>query len=630
MKVIGTAGHVDHGKSQLVLALTGIDPDRLEEEKLRQMTIDLGFAWMKLPGGEDIGIIDVPGHRDFIENMLAGVGGIDATLFVIAADEGVMPQTREHLAILDLLEIKQGVVALTKVDLVEDEDWIDLVSEEVRELLKPTNLAKAPIVPVSIVTGQGIPELVAKLESSIAEGAPRRNLGRPRLPIDRAFTISGFGTVVTGTLIDGNLVVGQEVEILPAGLEARVRGLQTHQEKIKNAIPGSRVAVNISGVEVRQLKRGDVVCTPGDYMPTRLLDVRFRLLVDAVTSLRHNMQVKLFLGAAQRLARVRVLEREALKPGEGGWLQLALDRSIVAARGDHFILRRPSPGATLGGGRVVNPHPSRRYKRSDKKILDQLQQLLQGTPGDILTQSLDALSVVSLGEALEHARLEDAAATAAITELTQAGELILFGEYGAQPTDDTLVTSRGAWEELLQRFALELQSFHKSNPLRVGMPREELKSKLGIAAKSYPLVLEKVLEEGVIIEEHGRLRDAKYEVVLLPEQQAQIDRLLARFHEAPYTTPSVKECLQAVGTDLLTYLFEISTLIQLSADVVFRVEDYEQMVADIRRFLEANDTIKVGQVRDLFATSRKYALALMEHLDSIGLTVREGDERRLS
>lgn len=630
MKVVGTAGHVDHGKSQLVLALTGINPDRLEEEKERQMTIDLGFAWMTLPGGEAIGIIDVPGHRDFIENMLAGVGGIDATLFVIAADEGVMPQTREHLAILDLLEIKQGVVALTKIDLVDDEDWLDLVREEVRQLLQETQLAEAPLVPVSVVTGQGMEELIARLESSLGRGSLRQDLGRPRLPIDRAFTISGFGTVVTGTLVDGSLTVGQEVEILPSGLEARVRGLQTHKDKIEKAIPGSRVAVNLPGIEVRQLTRGDVVSKPGAYKPTRLIDVRFRLLSDAVSSLRHNMQVKLFLGAAQRLARARVLERDAIKPGEEGWLQLVLNRSIVAARGDHFILRRPSPGATLGGGRVVDPHPSRRYKRSDQKTIKRLDKLLQGTPGDVLTQSLEALRVAPLGDALEHARLEDAAGMAAIRELMQADVLVLFGDHGPVPSSDTLVTSRGTWDEILQQISLELQSFHKSNPLRVGMPREELKSKLNLPTRIYPLVLEKVLDEGTITEEHGRLRHAEYEVELLPDQKEQVERLLDRFSESPFATPSVKICLKEVGDDLLAYLLEIGTLIQLSKDVVFRREDYKQMVAEVRKFLEAHNVIKVGQVRDLFGTSRKYALALMEHLDSIGLTVREGDERRLA
>ena len=278
MRVIGTAGHVDHGKSTLVQALTGIHPDRLKEEREREMTIDLGFAWLKLPDGEDIGVVDVPGHRDFIENMLAGVGGIDATLFVIAADEGIMPQTREHLAILDILQVQGGVVALTKVDLIDDPDWLYLVEDDVHTALEGTILADAPVIRVSARTREGLPELLQALSTCLAERPARPDLGRPRLPVDRVFSMPGFGTVVTGTLLDGNLRLGDEVEILPSGLRGRVRGLQTHKHKEEQAVPGSRTAVNISGVNLEQVLRGDVIAHPGDYQPTRRMDMRFHLL----------------------------------------------------------------------------------------------------------------------------------------------------------------------------------------------------------------------------------------------------------------------------------------------------------------------------------------------------------------
>src|SRR4030042_1094498 len=278
MHVIGTAGHVDHGKSTLVQALTGTHPDRLKEEREREMTIDLGFAWLTLPSGEEVGIVDVPGHRDFIENMLAGIGGIDAALFVIAADEGMMPQSTEHLAILNLLQVDGGVVALTKIDLITDPDWLDLVEDDIRSALKNTVLETAPIVRVSSRTRQGIPELLERLSECLADRPARADLGRPRLPLDRVFTMTGFGTVVTGTLSEGNLQTGDEVEILPPGLHTRIRGLQTHQRKEEIAIPGSRTAVNISGVTVDQIKRGDVITHPGTYQPTRRIDVRFRLL----------------------------------------------------------------------------------------------------------------------------------------------------------------------------------------------------------------------------------------------------------------------------------------------------------------------------------------------------------------
>ncbi|HSR31575.1 MAG TPA: selenocysteine-specific translation elongation factor, partial [Anaerolineae bacterium] len=281
MRVIGTAGHVDHGKSTLVHALTGIDPDRLKEEKEREMTIDLGFAWLTLPSGERVGIVDVPGHKDFIKNMLAGVGGIDAALFVVAADEGVMPQTREHLAILDLLRVRGGVVALTKIDMAEDEDWLDLVEADLLDVLDRTILEDAPVVRCSARTGEGLEQLVTELDHYLATSAPRRDVGRPRLPVDRVFTISGFGTVVTGTLSDGTLTTGQEVEVQPSGLKVRIRGLQTHKQKIDQAVPGSRVAVNLTGVSKDEIQRWDILTSPGWLRPTTLVDCHLRYLPDA-------------------------------------------------------------------------------------------------------------------------------------------------------------------------------------------------------------------------------------------------------------------------------------------------------------------------------------------------------------
>jgi selenocysteine-specific elongation factor len=303
MHVIGTAGHVDHGKSTLIEALTGIHPDRLQEEREREMTIVLGFAWLTLPNGEEIGIVDVPGHRDFIENMLSGIGAIDAALFIVAADEGVMPQTREHLAILDLLQIQGGVIALTKTDLVEDADWLDLVEADVRETLAGTVLADAPLVRVSARNGKGLQELVQVLEEILSEKLPRPDLGRPRLPVDRVFTMSGFGTVATGTLSDGHLSVGDDVVILPQGVRGRIRGLQTHKRKESTAIPGSRTAINISGVDMDQIQRGDIITHPGTYNASRRLDLYFRLLKDVNQPVRHNMEVKLFIGASEVLGR---------------------------------------------------------------------------------------------------------------------------------------------------------------------------------------------------------------------------------------------------------------------------------------------------------------------------------------
>ncbi len=405
MHVIGTAGHVDHGKSTLVQALTGIDPDRLAEEKAREMTIDLGFAWLTLDGAE-VGVIDVPGHRDFIENMLAGVGGIDLALFVIAADEGVMPQTREHLAILNLLEIPRSVIALTKIDLIDDPEWLELVALEVGETLRLSGgpaLAAAPIVPVSARTGAGLAELRAALTAALHQIPPPPDLGRPRLPIDRVFTLSGFGTVVTGTLLDGRLRVGDEIEVQPGGRPARVRGLQTHKTKRETAQPGSRVAVNLTGIDRDALHRGQVLAARGAVRPTLLLDSAYRHLPDADAPLAHNTEVKLFIGAAEVSARARVIGGEQIAPGEAGWLQLALAQPVAAARGDRFILRRPTPGATLGGGRVLDPQPRRRHRRLRPDVVERFRALAQGTPEELLlcllytSDAADERSSVDLG-----------------------------------------------------------------------------------------------------------------------------------------------------------------------------------------------------------------------------------------
>jgi selenocysteine-specific elongation factor len=629
MRVIGTAGHVDHGKSRLVYALTGIDPDRLREEQERQMTIDLGFAWMTLPNGESIGIIDVPGHRDFIENMLAGVGGIDAALLVIAADEGVMPQTREHLAILDLLDIKRGVIALSKIDLIEDKAWLELVLGDIKQVIASTHLADAQIVPVSVVTAEGLDLLIAALSDALQETHPRQDLGRPRLSIDRAFTISGFGTVVTGTLLDGILEVGQEIEILPVGLRGRIRGLQTHKTQIEQALPGSRVAVNLTGVEVREISRGDVVSISGLYEPTRLLDVHFRLLPDAVGLVQHDQQVKIFLGAAQRLARVRLLRMEPLHPGEEGWMQISLIKPLIASRGDHFILRRPSPGATLGGGRVANAHPTHRHRRKDTETVKRLESLLRGTPEEVLVESLMSLGPAPLRQVIRHAGLETERAQQAIEELLEAGKIQKLGDGSLDKGSDVLVVDNNTWGDLHNRIAKELHSFHEQNPLRMGMPREELKSRLKLEGKVFTAVLNASLKEGCVVGNKTTIRSSEHTITLSNSQEESVETLLNRFHESPHSPPSVKECMQAVGTDILTYLLENGTLIQLSPDVVFSTNAYDDMVTRIRKALQKEDTITVAKVRDLFKTSRKYALALMEYLDSVGITVREGDERRL-
>lgn len=623
MHVIGTAGHVDHGKSTLVQALTGINPDRLKEEQEREMTIDLGFAWLTLPNGESVGIVDVPGHIDFIENMLAGVGGIDAALFVIAADEGVMPQTREHLAILDLLGIGGGVIALTKMDLITDPEWLDLVSTEIAETVSNTVLADALIIPVSARTGQGLGELLNALQTCLAERPPRPDLGRPRLPIDRVFTMTGFGTVVTGTLSDGTFTLGQEVEIQPQGLRARIRGLQTHKRKIERAVPGSRVAINLAGVSPADLKRGDVVTLPGALRPTQLIDVRFRHLPDAPRPLRHNAEVKFFSGAAEVVARVRLLGGDSLAPGESGWLQLRLARPLALVAGDRFILRAISPPATIGGGVIVDPYPARRHRRFQPEVIARLEALVQGTPTEVLFQTLEQQGVAQASELLRRLPLGgEGEAQVALDALIQGGRVIALTEL-----QDPFLVSRSTWERLTGEVGTALAAYHRAHPLKRGMPREELRNRLRLEARAFQAVLGRAAAEGRVVDQGAVVRLPDFAPHLTAEQERQAEAFLAVCRRDPYATPSVKEAAAQIGPDVLQFLIEHGRLVQVSDEVLFLPETYQAMVAGVRRYIEEKGSITVAQARDLFNTSRKYVLALLEHLDRQGATQRVGDAR---
>lgn len=627
MHVIGTAGHVDHGKSTLVQALTGINPDRLREEQEREMTIDLGFAWLTLPNGEPVGIVDVPGHRDFIENMLAGVGGIDAALFVIAADEGVMPQTREHLAILGLLRIPGGVVALTKTDLIDDPDWLELVQADIAEVLQGTVLEGAPMIPVSARTGQGLAELTAALQDVLARTPPRPDRGRPRLWIDRVFTIGGFGTVVTGTLVDGHLEVGQEVEILPRGLRARIRGLQTHKTKIQRAVPGSRVAINLTGVSKQDLARGDLVTIPGWLRPTTLTDVRLDLLPDAPFPLKHNAQVKFFCGSAETVARIRLLDTEALAPGQSGWVQLELEDPLPLVRGDRFIIRVPSPAVTVGGGEVVDPHPGRKHRRFRPEVLARLETLARGTPAEVLLQNLERRGPQTVRDLLEASGLGDAAQPA-LAELLAAGDAVILDTV-PEPAPARLVAARAWWSATTARMREELAAYHARYPLRPGMGREGLRSALRLDPRVFNGLIARAAAEGLVADEAATVRLPEHEVRLSPPQQQAVDDLLARFRAAPYAPPSVKEAAALVGEEVLGVLLAQGDLVQVSPEVLFLRETYGEMVERLRAHIRQHGSITLAQVRDLFQTSRKYAQALLEYLDTVGMTRRVGDERVL-
>lgn len=617
MHVIGTAGHVDHGKSTLVKALTGIDPDRLAEEKAREMTIDLGFAWLTL-GEKEIGIVDVPGHRDFIENMLAGVGGIDLALFVIAADEGIMPQTREHLAILDLLEVNGGIVALTKVDMIDDPEWLELVLLEVGEELAGTVLADAPIVPLSAHTGEGLDDLRNLLQKALSSAIPRPDYGRPRLPVDRVFSLSGFGTIITGTLLDGRFHVGDQIEIQPDGRKGRIRGLQTHKQKLETAMPGSRVAINLTGFNRQDVKRGDVVAAPGIIGSTILLDAFYRHLPDADAPLKHNMQVKLFTGAAEIVARTRIIGTKQIDPGQEGWLQLALQEPIAVVRGDRFILRRPSPAATLGGGRILDPHPGRRRRRFKTEEIDRLKTLTDGTAADLLIQTLARIEPTVEANLIKESGLERTAAENSLRELQENEAIKHLGKQ--------LMTYAG-WQRLLDNTAAILDSYHKEYPLRLGIPREEMRSRLKLAPPVFNPLIQESSSRGMLVEDGPYLYASKHTILFSIGQQAAIDQLLEHFKRSGVSSPSVKECKTAVGEDVYRAMVDLGTLVQLNNDVVYETSQYNSLAGQIVEYLSKNGRIDAAQTRDLLGTSRKYAIALLEYLDDNKITRRTGDYR---
>ena len=641
MYVIGTAGHVDHGKSTLVKALTGIDPDRWAEEQRREMTIDLGFAWMDLPSGRRVSVVDVPGHERFIKNMLAGVGGLDAALLVVAADESLMPQTEEHLAILDLLGVTHALVVLTKIDLVEA-DWLALVRDEVAERLSRTSLAGAPMVAVSARSGQGLAELRAAIDR-LLDSTPARGTasGVPRLSVDRSFTIGGFGTVVTGTLTDGPLLIGQEVELLPKGLRARVRGLQSHQAREEQALAGTRVAVNLAGIHHSEVARGDLLSLPGAHMPTSMLDVRLRVVRDAPTPIVQNMALDLFIAASEVPCRVTLLDAESLAPGTEGWVQLRLAAPIVAARGDRCIVRVPSPSLTIGGGTLIDPHPPR-HRRFRTEVVAALETLARGAPDELLLQALGDGPPQLWDELIRAARLPEQLARTGLAKLVAGGQALVLrqgdketGRQGDKEHDAAmaadglpislspcLLISRTGWDKLAPRIAPLLAAYHRRFPLRVGMPREELRQRLKLTGRALSATLNQAAARELLRADETSVRLPTHEPQPAPAERRQLDSLLAAMARSPYNPPAPE-----LDPELLAWAIERRLLIKVSDEVAFLPQTYAALLVWVQDTIAAQGSVTVGQLRDHFATSRKYALALLEYLDMQKITRREGEGR---
>lgn len=614
MFVIGTAGHVDHGKSTLVRSLTGIDPDRLAEEKAREMTIDLGFAWLKLPSGREVGVIDVPGHEHFIKNMLAGVSGMDLALLIVAANESIKQQTREHIAILDLMEVPLAVMVITQADLA-DADQITLVDMEIEDLIRPTRFAGAPIVAVSSVTGQGLAELKATIDRVLDKAQPRRDIGKPRLPIDRVFTISGSGTVVTGTLEDGYLTLGQDVEIIPAGIKSRIRALQTHKAQLNTIGPGNRTAVNLVGVSPDDLKRGQVLARPGWLTPTSMLDARLRLLAQHNRPLRHNTEISFHTGAAEIMARVRMLEKEEAQPGDTTWVQFILEEPLAAVNGDHYVIR--SPMDTLGGGIIVEAHPRARHRRFSRETLENLKARGEGKTEETLLAVLRAKQPQELAAFLSESNLAPDVALSAIDSLIQQGEIVAVGG-----DKNSLLYTGSAWQQIKDNITAMVRDYHRRFPLRLGMPKAEISSKVKLGSH-FPEALQKLFRESVLVEESAFVHLPDHEIKLTPAQKARIETYMRQLSQNPYSpAPDI-----TLEPDLLNLLIDRGQVVRTSAGVVFSAEAYNDMVAKVMARIKKNGKITLAEVRDMFQSSRKYVLALLEYMDEKKLTKRLGDDR---
>ena len=617
MYVIGTAGHVDHGKSSLIEALTGIDPDRLREEKERGLTIDLGFAWLTLPSGKEVSIVDVPGHERFIKNMLAGVGAIDLAILVVAADESVMPQTLEHLSIIDLLEVRTSVVVITKSDLVDD-DLLGLATLEIEEAIQGTNLEGSSIVCVSSVTKDGFGELVHLLDVALGKLGEHLDLERPRLAIDRSFSISGFGTVVTGTLIDGMLSVGQEVVLARTGLRSRIRGIQSHKNHLDSANPGTRVAINLSSIKAENILRGEILTIPGWLNATRAIDAKVKILDSVSRQIRHNLPITIHSHAAETTAKLRLLDSDFLKPGDEGWAQIWLDEPLPLVRGDRFIFR--SSDQTLGGGLIVDLD-SKKHRRNNPKVIEYLGALTQDDPLVKLTTALESIQPAG---AVELSKLLNTPLESIVPLLNKGVSSGSIFPLANPISETTLLLTQSGWASISQKAKKTLTDFHTKRPLRLGMPREEFRKRLNLEGRSAQPVLNVLLDSEVVIEDGTVVRLKTHYPKISDQQQTQLDNFLATLLQTPFPVDQ-----PSLSVDLLGLLVERGQIIRLSNGIVMETNHYKMAESKIIENVNESGEISLADARDLLVTSRKYAQSILEHMDDEKITRRIGDVRVL-
>jgi selenocysteine-specific elongation factor len=629
--ILGTAGHIDHGKSSLIKALTGTDPDRLKEEKLRGITIELGFAELELPSGQHLGIVDVPGHERFVRHMVAGASGMDLVALVIAADEGVMPQTREHLDICQLLRVKQGLVVLTKVDLVED-DWLDLVEEEVREALLGTFLEEAPIVRFSSATGFGKELLLNTLATLAALVPPKPVTGIFRLPIDRVFTIKGFGTVVTGTAISGFLKVGEAVNIYPPGFKARVRGLQVHGQTVEVALAGNRTAINLQGLEKEEVVRGMVVAPPEALIKSRRLDAYLEILPSAPRPLKHRQAVRFHTGTSENVAMPLILGGDELAPGAAGYVQFFLREPLTLKPGDRLVIRSFSPAFTWGGGLVLHVNPTR-HKRRHPEVLEHLETLEQGTPESILRLYLAEAGAAGISRAELTALLpwDPRELSQLLNGLMGQSQVLNYD----QERQRYLLAATA--QELEQQIQQLLTDYHRKFPLKPGLSKEELRRQLppAMEVRLFNYLLGDMAQKKLIVAEKDLVRLTIHKVTLAQDQQDLSRRLEDLYRRGHFSPPTFKEATEALKIpadnvkQLLQVLVNQGRLIKVKEDLYFHQAALSELKAALIDFLKKHLEITVVQFKDLTQTSRKFTIPLLEYFDSNRTTVRVGEARRL-
>ena len=626
--VLGTAGHIDHGKTALVKALTGMDTDWLQEEKERGMTIDLGFAFL----GDDMTIIDVPGHEKFVRNMVSGVSTIDIVLFVIAADDGIMPQTTEHLEILNLLQVQHGIIVISKIDLVETE-WLELVEDEVKTLVHHTFLENAPLVKVSSTIGEGIEKLKELIYDMAERLPPRQDKTIFRLPIDRVFTMHGFGTVVAGTVLSGTLSVDDTVELLPQQKKLRVRGLQIHQRNVKQVKLGDRAAINLAGIEKEAIKRGNILAQPDFYTPTQFYDAKIYLLKDASKPLEHNARVRLHIGTDEVMARLALLDREELIPGDSTFIQLRCEKPVVAEVQDRFVIRSYSPIITIGGGVILQIKPNR-HKRHSEEVLRRLEILEQGDLLDFVEQALSHGKHVVKGidEISKAASLSKNDALAFLNQLVRIKKAVEIPQQ-----KNRLFIHRQHFDRIKAEMLNRLKEFHNENPLRQGINPNELRmATRGSRDQFLVNRIQKILEnEGKITLEDGKIRLTSYQISLSKAQAELKDQIEAIFLNSKFSPPKTSEIIsQFIQTNadiekIIAYLLEAGQLVKVDEGILLHQKWIEQAQRLILEHFKHEDELTVGEFRDIINASRKYAVPILGYFDQKGLTVRQEDIRVL-